>query len=307
MIEEFVFSSGGGRQSAGALVLSAHKIFPYRTHIFCNVGKDSEDHETIDYVNNYLVPYAKDNNVDFKIVSKTGKTLLEAIYKTEYSIPIPAKFHYRNGKKNIGRRACTNDWKIRTSDYAIKNIFGNKNDPPLVHVGLGISLDEIHRVKTKPIQRMGSSTSIDDNNKNHYWNKKQEYPMIWCEEFTLFGKIFSENGKGLTANDCVEIVRLAGLPKAPKSACWFCPFHSISYWKELKKQNDPRYSEAVKLEKWLQQKEENMKRKHLEEGKAFNEFNVMLTDFNGKLEDLSIESNVEENELEFCDTGYCFI
>lgn len=306
MSEYFVFSSGGGRQSSAALVLSAYGIFPYKTHIFCNVGDDSEDRSTLDWVHNVLMPYADKNGVEFIEARKSGKTLLASIKSTQYSIPIPAKLHYENGKKSIGMRACTNDWKIRVSDLTIRNMYGNKTNQSTVHVGLGISLDEIHRAKTKPIQPMGAS-KVSDNGKNVYWYKIQEYPMIFCKEFELFGEIFSRNDVGLTADDCTKIVALAGLGTPPKSACWFCPFHSVSYWKDLYKTNGKMFENAVELEVLLSKKEDNMAKKHAEEGKPFNRFSVYLSDAKTSLVQLPIIGNVQENELDNCDSGYCMV
>ena len=40
------FSSGGGKQSIAALVLSAQGLINYPVHIFCNVGDDSEHPDT---------------------------------------------------------------------------------------------------------------------------------------------------------------------------------------------------------------------------------------------------------------------
>lgn len=306
MSEYYVFSSGGGRQSSAALVLSAHGIFPYHTHIFCNVGDDSEDSSTLEWVHNTLMPYAKENGVEYIEARKSGKTLLESIESTKYSIPIPAKFHYENGKKNIGMRACTNDWKIRVSDRFIKNKYGRKYDAPIVHVGLGISLDEIHRAKTKPIQNMGAGKESPDG-RNVYWKKVQEYPMIFCNEFELFGEKFSVGNKGLTADDCKKIVSLAGLGDPPKSACWFCPFHSVAYWKYLYANNGTLFEKATKLESLLSEKENNMANKHAAEGKQFNRFSVYLSDAKTSLIQLPIVANALSNELDNCDSGYCMV
>jgi hypothetical protein len=298
----YVFSSGGGRQSSAALILSAKGIFPYKTHIFCNVGEDSEDNKTLQWVRNILVPYAEKNGIEFIVASKGGKTLYQAINTTRYSIPIPAKFFYKNGKKNIGMRACTNEYKIRVSDHFIKTKFGDKINPPNVRVGLGISMDEFQRAKVYPIRKMGSVGEIKDNKGIHYWNKIQEYPLIFCSPFSLFGKEFKD---GLTVSDCMWIVEQEGLGIPPKSACWFCPFHSIEYWKNLALKDDPLYHKGVELEQLLQQKEKNMKIKYEIEGREFNEFGVYLTDFQVNLSNIlkANKDGLDEN----CESGYCFV
>ena len=51
-----IFSYGGGVQSTAALVLAAQGIIDYPTFLFCNVGNDSEDPKTLDYVHKYALP-----------------------------------------------------------------------------------------------------------------------------------------------------------------------------------------------------------------------------------------------------------
>src|SRR2546421_4325332 len=54
-----VFSFGGGVQSTAALVLAAQGIIDYRVFLFCNVGEDSENPETLRYFSEYARPYAQ--------------------------------------------------------------------------------------------------------------------------------------------------------------------------------------------------------------------------------------------------------
>jgi len=44
------FSFGGGVQSTAALVLAAQGRIDYHTFLFCNVGEDSENPDTLTYV-----------------------------------------------------------------------------------------------------------------------------------------------------------------------------------------------------------------------------------------------------------------
>src|SRR5947209_5246716 len=52
-----VFSYGGGVQSTAALVLAAQGKIDYPTFLFCNVGADSENPETLTYVEQYAKLY----------------------------------------------------------------------------------------------------------------------------------------------------------------------------------------------------------------------------------------------------------
>lgn len=65
-----VFSSGGGVQSTAALVLSAQGKIDYPIHVFANVGNRAESRQTIDYVADVLVPYAKVHGITWVEVAK---------------------------------------------------------------------------------------------------------------------------------------------------------------------------------------------------------------------------------------------
>ena len=80
---------------------------------------------------------------------------------------------------------------------------------PIATVGLGISLDEIQRVK-----RNMSPETI-------YW-KVNAHPLIFDVPCPL------------TRQDCIKIIADAGLPVPPKSSCWFCPYHSTRAWQDLR-------------------------------------------------------------------------
>lgn len=52
------FSFGGGRQSTAALVLAARGQLEVDLFVFANVGNDSENPDTLEYVETYAKPYA---------------------------------------------------------------------------------------------------------------------------------------------------------------------------------------------------------------------------------------------------------
>lgn len=51
--------------------------------------------------------------------------------------------------------------------------------------------------------------------------------------------------------DCEKIIKEAGLPPAPKSSCWFCPYKTKSGWQELRQSNPELFWAAVALERLL--------------------------------------------------------
>jgi hypothetical protein len=202
------FSFGGGVQSTAALVLAAQGKIDYRIFLFCNVGADSENPDTLTYVRDYSIPYAAQHGLEFHKIARTtnnGETLYQKLIKSGKSIPIPTWMAGTGPSK----RECTHDYKR----IVVRRWLGKGNHI----VGLGISLDEFHR--------MHSSSGFS--------NIEHEYPLIDLR---------------LTRSDCIKIINDAGLPLPPKSSCWFCPFNKLQYWQELKRTKPELFVKAVEIE-----------------------------------------------------------
>src|SRR5690348_11450209 len=113
-----VFSYGGGVQSTAALVLAASGQIDYKTFLFCNVGDDSENPETLSYHVQYALPFAQASGLtllELRYIRRDGQ--LETIFRRltrpgSRSIGIPVRMS--NGAP--GRRACTVDFKIKQVD-----------------------------------------------------------------------------------------------------------------------------------------------------------------------------------------------
>ncbi len=228
-----IFSSGGGVQSTAVLVLAAQGKLDYSTFIFANTGNDSENPETLAYVRNVSMPFAAENNIKFIEVQKRrlGKhekqTLLGEVYRRKRSVPMPMRMS--NGAP--GNRTCTLDFKIRVVDKWIAEHDGKGQ---AVSVGLGISVDEIHRAKKR------------DPEKVRGFIKTLEYPLI-----TLH----------ISRSQCQKIILESGLPLAPRSSCYFCPFHSPSEWIRLKNGKPDLFDKAVEIEKFINHKRESVSQK----------------------------------------------
>ncbi|MFG2006154.1 tyrosine-type recombinase/integrase [Spirillospora sp. NPDC048911] len=101
------------------------------------------------------------------------------------SIPVPVRMS--NGAP--GTRSCTADFKIRVIGRYLKAHGASATNPATI--GIGISVDEIHRA----------------NNRRCEPYEQIVYPLL---------------DLGIRRTDCPRIIRSAGLPVPPKSACWFC-------------------------------------------------------------------------------------
>lgn len=218
-----VFSFGGGRQSVAALVLAAQGELPveFDHWLFSNVGDDSEHPGTIAYFHNVVVPFADKHGIDMRMLRKVGrdgqvKTLYGQLTRQESrSIEIPVRME---GSAAPGNRSCTGTFKIDVIAKWVKQRGASAESPATI--GVGISLDEIHRMnsrKTAPHERL-------------------VYPLIDMR---------------LRLTDCIRIIRAAGLPLPPKSACYFCPFHTPEYWADMRREDPDLFEKAADLEDTL--------------------------------------------------------
>lgn len=86
---------------------------------------------------------------------------------------------------------------------------------------VGISKDEAHRMKPNRVAHINNL-----------------YPLI---------------DKDMTRGHCLEWMKNKGYPRPPRSACYYCPFHSDKEWLNIK-QNDKRsWSKIVRYERKLQE------------------------------------------------------
>ena len=123
--------------------------------------------------------------------------------------------------ENVGmiRRQCTSEYKIRPIVKKIREIYGLKPKfrMPMTQVWLGISLDEIQRVKTSSLKRV------------EYY-----YPLV---------------EKRLSRSDCIKFFNKNNFKVPPKSSCIFCPYHNDKNWKDLKYKDTHSWNTCVSVDK----------------------------------------------------------
>ena len=210
------FSYGGGVQSTAALVLAAQGKIDYKIFLFANVGADSENPDTLRYIEEIAKPYAVEQGIELVELS-LDISIHEHVVSDRRSIVIPVRMS--NGAP--GNRQCTDRWKRKQIARWQRQHGATKDDPSVC--GLGISMDEIQRMRTDsniPTQTL-------------------EYPLIDLR---------------LTRQDCRNIIADAGLLVPPKSACWFCPFQKHSQWLEMRRNKPELFERAVALEKRINEK-----------------------------------------------------
>lgn len=255
------FSFGGGVQSMAALILAAQRQIPYRVFIFANVGEDSENPATLRYFREYAQPFAADNGLKLVEVQKQYQgepdTLYGSLMRSNKSIGIPVRM--ANGAP--GKRACTTDYKIKVIASMMRRMGCTKDAPGVL--ALGISLDEVTRMRT--------SSGVP-------WYRL-DYPLVTARLYRA---------------DCARIIADAGFPDWPKSACWFCPYHTISAWREMHRTEPSQWRRVIRLEKDV-----NVKRARLGLGPVY---------FNSRaipMRKLVAGDALQDALWQECESGYC--
>lgn len=263
-----VFSYGGGVQSNAVLVLQATGRLPepYDVFVFANVGEDSENPATLRYVEEVARPYAARHGIEFVEVRKTThgepETLFNFVYRSERSIRLPVWL--QSGAP--GNRDCTDRFKVKVIDRWLRE-HGHRH----AVTGLGISLDEFHRARDRqPYVQNGVE-------------KRREYPLIDLR---------------LRRADCQRIIVEAGLPVAPKSSCWFCPFHRPGEWLELRRTRPELFWRAVAMEQMLNERRASLGRDSVYMHRALVPLDQAVGD------QLTL---FDADEMAMCESGYCMV
>ncbi|WKK27026.1 phosphoadenosine phosphosulfate reductase [Streptomyces olivoreticuli] len=227
------FSFGGGWQSTAALVLAARGELDYRTFLMANVGDDSEHPGTIRYVDQFARPFAEAHGIELvlldRVMKRSGevRTLYQDLTREgSRSLKIPVRMS--NGAP--GTRSCTAQFKIEVIADELKRRGATTEHPATV--GIGISLDEIGRA----------------NNRRCEPHERIEYPLL---------------ERGIRRIDCARIIRSAGLPVPPKSACWFCPFHRPEAWHDMRRDEPELFEKACQLEELLNRRRDMLGKDHV--------------------------------------------
>lgn len=267
-----VFSYGGGVQSTAALVLAAQGKLDYRLFLFCNVGEDSENPATLAYVQEIARPYARRHDLTFlELQKKRRDGSLDSIYQRltrpgSTSIGIPVRL--ANGAP--GNRTCTIDFKILVVARWLKQHGATKEQPATV--GLGISLDEW--------QRMRKDSGIE--------YERLAYPLIDLR---------------IDRAACVEIIRQAGLPVPPKSSCWFCPFHTLGVWQEMRHSQPDLFVKAVTLERHINERRAAIGRDQVWLTRKLKPLEQVTSDY----QQASLFEVALEEESDLCESGFCMV
>lgn len=224
-----VFSFGGGVQSVATLILQVQGKLSYDAFVFANVGEDSENPATLEYLEEFVKPLCAAQGIAFAEVRKTRFGKPDSVYQSAIrpnrSIPIPVKLP----SGAFGNRTCTQDFKVKVVDKWIR-----EQGVTQAVMGIGFSADEGRRIEKKP------KGWHDHHGKYKFgFQKKFEFPLA-----TL----------GLRRSHCHQIITDFGLPTPEASLCWFCPFSTRARWIELKKNEPEQFQRALAMEQAINEK-----------------------------------------------------
>jgi hypothetical protein len=149
-----------------------------------------------------------------RISKRSGKKYLKN------SIPIFGQMPNGEVRAALGRK-CTADYKIAPIIKKIKNICGIVRGQKKVTVTqwIGISLDEIQRMKHPKVK----------------WTQHR-WPLV---------------EKRISRAACISWMKANGFPEPPRSACYYCPFHSDTEWRRLRDEDPEHFTKAIDFDKKL--------------------------------------------------------
>ncbi len=125
-----------------------------------------------------------------------------------------------NGEvRNAVGRSCTADFKVAPILKEIRKRCGIKHGQKNITVTqwLGISYDEMQRMKLP----------------SNAWTQHR-WPLI---------------EKRMTRSHCKDWMAKHGYPEPPRSACYYCPFHSDDEWRRLKTEDPIHFQKAVEFDR----------------------------------------------------------
>lgn len=121
-----------------------------------------------------------------------------------------------DGSTGIGRRQCTNEFKLNPLYKRARQEcglrVGQASHEPVAQMVIGISYDESHRMKD-----CRERWAVND------------YPLVDMR---------------MRRSDCLEWMQTHGYPTPPKSSCIGCPYHSDAYWLRMQQETPDEFEDA---------------------------------------------------------------
>ncbi len=211
-----------------------------------------EDSATWAYLAESIAPYLA--TVDLRVEVAGHHLATVDLYARNGDLLIPA--FTPTGKLPT---YCSTEWKQRVVHRWLRAAGYGPGRP--VDIWLGMSTDEASRAKD-------SQTSWA-----RHW-----YPLLF--------------GVPMNRAECIALVARAGLPPAPKSSCWMCPFRSDAQWRDLRDHRPEDWAQAVAFDEAIRTHDPD----------------VYVHRSSQPLRTADLGTGDDQRDLfGACDTGYCYV
>lgn len=129
---------------------------------------------------------------------------------------IPGFIKNPDGSCGLLQRQCTYDYKVIPLTRVALQIMKDTGATGVIQ-WIGISLDEVHRMKPSRDKRITNRWPLVDK-KMHRWS-------------------------------CLNWMRVNWYPQPPRSACVYCPYHSDTEWRRLRDEEPEEFAKAVQFDR----------------------------------------------------------
>lgn len=204
-----ILSYGGGKQTAAMCVLVAQGKLPRPERaVIADTGR--ENPATWKYLEEYMRPLLRES-VGLEVEVAPRELAKVDIYAKNGDLLLPV--FTQTGKLAT---YCSNEWKQRVVERYLRAQGYGPARP--VRMWIGYSTEELHRAKK------GNGAG---------WSERW-FPLLL--------------GVPMRRDECVTLVRSAGLPDPPKSRCWMCPHQNAEEWREVRDQTPELFEQAAELD-----------------------------------------------------------
>jgi hypothetical protein len=218
-----VFSHGGGTQGSAICALIAAGRLPVpAVAVIADTGRESSP--VWRYFDRYTKPALVAAGVS--VIERlphsydgTGWNTVDIYSGKDRNTILMPMFTDKSGAPGMLPKYCSNEWKRRPVERFLRSIGIKRAD-----VWIGFSVDE-------------AATRARF---NHEAKFRDVYPLI---------------EHGVSRQDCIEIVRAAGWPDPPRSACTQCPYRSNQEWIEQRDNEPADQMDAILLERELRKRD----------------------------------------------------
>lgn len=212
-----VLALGAGVQSTAVLMMSIHgDLPPLDFAVFSDTGSEPASvYRHLEWLE------AQADKAGIEII-RTGRdeSLEDSLRSDGHQSAIPAFVDKGTGSRGMLLRYCTVDFKVAPKTRAIRERIGvgakGRVGKHHVRQWFGISYDEVERMHTADVAYM-----------SHI------YPLV---------------DRKMTRDDCHTWMADHGYPESPRSACYFCPYHSDEEWRRLRDEEPAEWDRAIRLD-----------------------------------------------------------